>query len=173
MQGGKAPRRTSQPPSAPCPPCTPACRQAANAFCAVRPPGHHAGPLGVVSNSNDPNGRQAWNSLLEGVAEGALGAPGRALLPAAPAERQHGRWCQLLQLLRPPNPHTATQPPDRRRSHGFCLFNNAAVGAAYAMNVYRHAGVRRVAILDFDVHHGNGTGAFAAIGCKLVGRGRG
>lgn len=43
-------------------------------------------------------------------------------------------------------------------SHGFCLFNNAAIGAAYAMNVYRHAGVRRVAIVDFDVHHGNGTG---------------
>lgn len=43
-------------------------------------------------------------------------------------------------------------------SHGFCLFNNAAIGAAYAMNVYRHAGIRRVAIVDFDVHHGNGTG---------------
>jgi len=37
---------------------------------------------------------------------------------------------------------------------GFCFFNNIAVGAAHAMEVY---GLQRVAILDFDVHHGNGT----------------
>ena len=54
-------------------------------------------------------------------------------------------------------------PPPLPCSHGFCLFNNAAIGAAYAMNVYRHAGVRRVAILDFDVHHGNGTGVVSLL----------
>eukprot|EP00750_Incisomonas_marina_P000670 INCI10456.1.p1 GENE.INCI10456.1~~INCI10456.1.p1 ORF type:complete len:824 (-),score=177.59 INCI10456.1:347-2818(-) len=43
-------------------------------------------------------------------------------------------------------------------SHGFCLLNNVAIGAAYARCVLRDA-VRRVAILDFDVHHGNGTEA--------------
>ena len=37
---------------------------------------------------------------------------------------------------------------------GFCLFNNVAVAAAYAMHRY---GFERVAIVDFDVHHGNGT----------------
>jgi acetoin utilization deacetylase AcuC-like enzyme len=37
---------------------------------------------------------------------------------------------------------------------GFCLFNNVAVGAAHAMAAH---GVERVAIVDFDVHHGNGT----------------
>lgn len=74
--------------------------KAKNAFCPVRPPGHHAGPHGVVTSRNDPNG-----------------------------------------------------------SHGFCLLNNIAIGAAYAMNVHRHAGIRKVAILDFDVHHGNGTEA--------------
>jgi acetoin utilization deacetylase AcuC-like enzyme len=37
---------------------------------------------------------------------------------------------------------------------GFCLFNNVAVGAAHAMATH---GVERVAIIDFDVHHGNGT----------------
>jgi hypothetical protein len=57
-------------------------------------------------------------------------------------------------------------------SHGFCLFNNAAIGAAYAMNVYRHAGIKRVAILDFDVHHGNGTGAPGGpLHCAAVERG--
>lgn len=55
-------------------------------------------------------------------------------------------------------------------SHGFCLFNNAAIGAAYAMNVYRHAGIRRVAIVDFDVHHGNGTGGQPRRGPLLHGR---
>ena len=37
---------------------------------------------------------------------------------------------------------------------GFCFFNNIAVGAAHALEVH---GLRRVAIVDFDVHHGNGT----------------
>ncbi|HTD30760.1 MAG TPA: histone deacetylase family protein [Steroidobacteraceae bacterium] len=40
------------------------------------------------------------------------------------------------------------------RSMGFCLFNNVAVAAAYAL---KHMGLERVAIIDFDVHHGNGT----------------
>jgi len=69
-----------------------------NAFCAVRPPGHHAGPRGIVSCPNDPEG-----------------------------------------------------------SHGFCLFNNVAIGAAYARSMYRNDGIKKVAIIDFDVHHGNGT----------------
>jgi acetoin utilization deacetylase AcuC-like enzyme len=37
---------------------------------------------------------------------------------------------------------------------GFCLLNNAAIGAKYAQEVY---GISKVAVLDFDVHHGNGT----------------
>jgi acetoin utilization deacetylase AcuC-like enzyme len=40
------------------------------------------------------------------------------------------------------------------RAMGFCIFNNVAVGARHAMEAH---GVERVAILDFDVHHGNGT----------------
>jgi acetoin utilization deacetylase AcuC-like enzyme len=43
-------------------------------------------------------------------------------------------------------------------SRGFCLLNNVAIGAAYALNVHRHS-ISRVAIIDFDVHHGNGTEA--------------
>ena len=37
---------------------------------------------------------------------------------------------------------------------GFCLFNNIAVGTAHALEQY---GLKRIAIVDFDVHHGNGT----------------
>jgi len=76
--------------------------QMRNAFCAVRPPGHHLGPAGAC------NGKD-----LEDDPEG---------------------------------------------SQGFCLLNNVAVGAAYARCVYRHI-IRKVAIVDFDVHHGNGTEA--------------
>ena len=51
--------------------------------------------------------------------------------------------------VRPPGHHA-----ERNRAMGFCYFNNIAVGAAHALDV---KGLERVAIVDFDVHHGNGT----------------
>ncbi len=51
-------------------------------------------------------------------------------------------------LVRPPGHHA-----ERERAMGFCLFNNVAVAAAWL----RTRGMRRVAILDWDLHHGNGT----------------
>ena len=51
--------------------------------------------------------------------------------------------------VRPPGHHA-----ERARAMGFCVFNNVAVGAAHAIAAY---GLSRVAIVDFDVHHGNGT----------------
>ena len=74
--------------------------RARHAFCAVRPPGHHAGPSGVVPCANDPQG-----------------------------------------------------------SHGFCLLNNVAIGGCYAMGARRDRNVQKICLLDFDVHHGNGTQA--------------
>jgi len=53
--------------------------------------------------------------------------------------------------VRPPGHHAE---PDR--AMGFCLFNNAAIGALRARDAH---GLRRVAVVDFDVHHGNGTQA--------------
>jgi acetoin utilization deacetylase AcuC-like enzyme len=53
-----------------------------------------------------------------------------------------------LAMVRPPGHHA-----ERNRAMGFCLFNNIAVAAAHA----RTRGVQRVAIIDYDVHHGNGT----------------
>ena len=51
--------------------------------------------------------------------------------------------------VRPPGHHA-----ESARAMGFCLFNNIAVGVAHAFECY---GLQRVAIVDFDVHHGNGT----------------
>ena len=60
-----------------------------------------------------------------------------------------GKTCQAFCSVRPPGHHA-----ERRRAMGFCIFNNVAVGAAHAMCQH---GLQRVAIVDFDVHHGNGT----------------
>ena len=51
--------------------------------------------------------------------------------------------------VRPPGHHAG-----RSNSAGFCIFNHAAVGVAHAMTQYK---IKRVAIIDFDVHHGDGT----------------
>ncbi|MFI4955488.1 MAG: histone deacetylase family protein [Gammaproteobacteria bacterium] len=51
--------------------------------------------------------------------------------------------------IRPPGHHA-----ERDRAMGFCFFNNVAVGVAHALEHYQ---LKRVAIVDFDVHHGNGT----------------
>lgn len=76
--------------------------EARNAFCAVRPPGHHAGIFGKTYHEEDPNNT------------------------------------------------------DLACSNGFCYINNVAVAAAYLKSHYRDR-IKKVAIIDFDVHHGNGT----------------
>jgi acetoin utilization deacetylase AcuC-like enzyme len=58
------------------------------------------------------------------------------------------------------NAFCAVRPPGHHatpgNAMGFCIFNNVAIGAAHALDAH---GLERVAILDFDVHHGNGTEA--------------
>jgi len=83
--------------------------------------------------------RASWEAALRAAGAAAEGA--RALLAG-----EHGfAFCGM----RPPGHHA-----ESNRSMGFCLFNNAAVGAAHAL---AECGSERVLIVDWDVHHGNGT----------------
>jgi acetoin utilization deacetylase AcuC-like enzyme len=77
--------------------------QYGNAFCATRPPGHHAGVFGCTIHTEEDR-----------------------------------------------------DPCAGPMTHGFCFLNNAAISAAYLKTCYR-AEVKKVVIVDFDVHHGNGT----------------
>jgi acetoin utilization deacetylase AcuC-like enzyme len=77
----------------------------------------------------------------------ALLAVGGVLL--AIDELMAGRLTRAFCAVRPPGHHAESS-----RAMGFCLFNNVAIGARYAQRRY---GVERIAIVDWDVHHGNGT----------------
>jgi len=105
----------------------------------------------ILAHATDANlhalDEDTW--MGPGSAEAALRAAG-AVAAAVDAVMQ-GRCEAAFCAVRPPGHHaTASQ------AMGFCLFNNVAVGAAQALAVH---GLKRVAIADFDVHHGNGTQA--------------
>ncbi len=87
--------------------------------------------------------------LAAGSAEAALRAAGAGI--AAVDAVMHGESLRAFCAVRPPGHHaTATA------AMGFCLFNNVAVAAAHACDKH---GLARVGVVDFDVHHGNGTQA--------------
>ena len=86
----------------------------------------------------------AMNAASLDAARRAAGA-GLVAVDEIMAGRSSNAFCAVR-----PCGHHAT----RSRSMGFCIFNNVAVAAAYALDVH---GLERVAIVDFDVHHGNGT----------------
>jgi acetoin utilization deacetylase AcuC-like enzyme len=74
-------------------------------------------------------------------------AAGAALTAVDAVMKQDGG--RAFAVIRPPGHHATTST-----AMGFCLFNNAAIGARYAQAKF---GVERVLIIDWDVHHGNGT----------------
>ncbi|MGB3382540.1 MAG: histone deacetylase family protein [Rhodanobacter sp.] len=82
-----------------------------------------------------------------GSTEAALHAAGAVV--AAVDAVLGGSAQRAFCAVRPPGHHAT-----RERAMGFCLFDNVAVGAAHALATH---GLKRVAIADFDVHHGNGT----------------
>ncbi|CAG4904968.1 histone deacetylase family protein [Paraburkholderia gardini] len=81
--------------------------------------------------------------------QAALRAAGAAV--AATDAVIEGRYDNAFCSVRPPGHHA-----EPARAMGFCFFNNVAIAARHALEVH---GLARVAIIDFDVHHGNGTEA--------------
>lgn len=111
-----------------------------NAILAIRPD-----PGEIVQLDAD-------TAMCSDSAEAALRAAGGAI--AAVDAAMEGWAHAAFAAVRPPGHHA-----ERSRPMGFCFFNNAAVAAMHARARW---GVKRVAVLDFDVHHGNGTQAMFA-----------
>lgn len=87
--------------------------------------------------------------ISPGSWEAALRAAGAAIYGVD--EVMQGKANNAFCCIRPPGHHA-----EIAKAMGFCLFNNAAVAAFHAQAVY---GAERVAVVDFDLHHGNGTQA--------------
>lgn len=85
--------------------------------------------------------------MTEGSLDAALYAAGCGI--SAVDEVMNGENPRAFCIVRPPGHHACHD-----QAMGFCIFNNIAVAATHALSVH---GLERVAILDFDVHHGNGT----------------
>jgi len=90
------------------------------------------------------DGDTAMNKYTLSAALHAAGAAVQAVDLVMAGEVENAFCC-----IRPPGHHAG-----RSGASGFCIFNNIAVGAAHAL---KHHQLQRVAILDFDVHHGDGT----------------
>jgi acetoin utilization deacetylase AcuC-like enzyme len=102
---------------------------------------HVSGLGGVLDQSDTPTEPRSFGTALLGV--------GAALVCCDAV--MSGQVRRAFAAIRPPGHHAE---PDR--SMGFCLFNNIAIAARYLQQQY---GVKKIAIVDFDVHHGNGTQA--------------
>jgi acetoin utilization deacetylase AcuC-like enzyme len=85
--------------------------------------------------------------VCPGTWQAAMRASGAAV--AATDAVIDGQASNAFCAVRPPGHHAT-----RREAMGFCFFNNVAVAARHALDV---RGLKRVAVVDFDVHHGNGT----------------
>jgi acetoin utilization deacetylase AcuC-like enzyme len=85
--------------------------------------------------------------MSAGSLDAALRAAGAVVAAVDAVMSGHGQ--RAFCAVRPPGHHAT-----RDQAMGFCLFNSVAVAAAHALSTY---GLKRVAIADFDVHHGNGT----------------
>lgn len=99
------------------------------------------------------NSLRGKSAQLDGDTSMSPGSTNAALLAAGAAAQlaldvMRGEVQNGFALVRPPGHHA-----EQAHAMGFCLFNNVAVAASAALN----AGAKRVLILDWDVHHGNGT----------------
>jgi acetoin utilization deacetylase AcuC-like enzyme len=103
--------------------------------------------MAQVKTTGERHGMDPDTSICMGTHDAAFRAAGAAI--AATDDVIAGRADNAFCAVRPPGHHAT-----RDESMGFCFFNNVAVAARHALDVH---GLERVAVIDFDVHHGNGT----------------
>jgi acetoin utilization deacetylase AcuC-like enzyme len=103
--------------------------------------------LGAKIREGDFARIDADTTMSHGSAEAARRAAGAVIqaVDAVMAGEIRNGFC----AVRPPGHHA-----ERAQAMGFCLFNNVAIGALHARATH---GLERIAVVDFDVHHGNGT----------------
>ena len=126
---------------------------------------HYTAPAVTREQVERVHGKAYIDEIEQSVPEAGLHYidPDTALCPHTLTAARHAAGAVVLAVdlvmrgecttafcaVRPPGHHA-----ERHRAMGFCLFNNVAVGIAHALEVH---GVKRIAVIDFDVHHGNGT----------------
>ena len=111
---------------------------------------HPAYYIDAVMNAVPEQGYGALDAdthLSSGSGEAALRAAGGVI--AAIDRVMSGKVQNAFCAVRPPGHHA-----EPTRAMGFCIFNNVAIGALHARAKH---GLQRIAVVDFDVHHGNGT----------------
>jgi acetoin utilization deacetylase AcuC-like enzyme len=114
---------------------------------------HHPAYVAAILEAGRDADEQRMGDWLDAdtwIGPGSLEAALTSAGAAAEAVRRvlAGDHLRAICITRPPGHHATLDT-----AMGFCLFNNIAIGAQAA----RDAGVERIAIVDFDVHHGNGT----------------
>jgi acetoin utilization deacetylase AcuC-like enzyme len=118
----------------------------------VHPRAYVEGILSIQPEPGEPIHLDGDTVMSNGSAEAAARAAGGACMAVDAVMEGWAR--AAFAAVRPPGHHA-----EPNRPMGFCLFNNAAVAAMHARVRW---GIQRVAVVDFDVHHGNGTQAMFA-----------
>jgi acetoin utilization deacetylase AcuC-like enzyme len=118
----------------------------------VHPKTYVEGILSIRPELGEPVHLDGDTVMSQGSAEAAARAAGGACMAVDAVMEGWAR--AAFAAVRPPGHHA-----EPHRPMGFCLFNNAAVAAMHARVRW---GIQRVAVVDFDVHHGNGTQAMFA-----------
>ena len=111
---------------------------------------HNSDYINLVRNSFPTEGYSSLDSdtiISPGSKHATFDAVGSIITAIDGVENKEFKnaFCNI----RPPGHHSS-----QNKAAGFCIFNNVAIGAKYLINKYKY---KKVAIIDFDVHHGNGT----------------
>ena len=108
----------------------------------------------ILNNVKDSFPKQGLNFLdgdtivSPGSKDATIDAVG-SILTAIDGSNEERISDNAFCAVRPPGHHA-----EKQKAMGFCVYNNVAVGAYYLLEKYK---LKKVAIIDFDVHHGNGT----------------